>query len=100
MSLEDHIKQAVQITDNARGHHRKKLLSEAQRNKRMLVIIVSCSRLKRNKLKGLTPEDSARTAVLFGLKKQEAQILQAFDEGTMDEETALYKILEKGFLAK
>ena len=101
VSLQEHIKQGVEITEAGRRHHRKKLASQNARKKRITSLNRSFIEHKKNLKKGLTPEDNAKTTVLYDLKKQEIELLQAFNEGALtDEEAALHKLLEIGFLAK
>ena len=98
-SLQEHIESGIHISDAARKHHRKKLEDPATRRKRIQTLNTSFSKHD-NQKQGPSAGDSPKITVLYGLKKQELDLLQAFDRGAVGEKDALYKLLENGFVQK
>ena len=99
-SLEEHIEQSVHVTEDARRHQLKKLENEKARTKRIGTLNGSFAAHKRNQTKGTTPQDTAKTAFLYDLKKQELEVLQAFNGKTLTEEVTMHTLLEINFLSK
>ena len=100
VSLEEHIKQGSKTTDSGRNHQRKKLENGDALRKRINTIKHSFAVHQTNQKKGRTPEDNSRTAVLNDFKQQELDVLQAFGQGCLEENVALYRLLEIQFLSK